>query len=184
MATKTFNLVNPRLVGTFDSSVKAKNAEDAMSTFWGRMTKHIEGNVPAFNATLQEGSGKKLHHFRIRESVHDGDEAVTDIKKLDVKMSSKGTDDLLKRSASASTSMQNGGRRRRKKSDDEDDSSSSDSEDDNEEYYRFLKYRKRVPISLAWYAPNVYSRTKSVDIFVPVWRRPHFVYTDIYLGRF
>ena len=179
MVSKTYHLVNPTIVGTFDSTVKSKNAKEAMETLWKRLAEHIEGNVPSFHTTLQLEGGSKLYHFKITESV-DGKNAVTDIEQVKVILDEKQKKQFLDQSNKVNAekmASQNGGRRR------SDDSSSSDSDSDSE-YYHYLKYRKNLPISLAWYAPTIYSRNSNLNLFIPVWRRPHFVYNQLWLSPF
>jgi hypothetical protein len=182
MVSKTYHLVNPTIVGTFDSSVNSKNAKEAMETLWNRLAEHIEGNVPSFHTTLQVKGSNKLYHFKITESV-DGKNAVADIEQVKVKLNEDQKKQFLTQAnkVTAETdkkmSSQNGGRRHI------DDSSSSDSDSDSE-YYHYLKYRKNLPISLAWYAPTLYSRNSNLNLFIPVWRRPHFVYNQLWVSPF
>ena len=177
---KDYTLINPKIVGEFDSTTNAKNENEAMANIWHLLGAQIEGNVPSFYTTLQEGKGGELHHFKITEKVK-GSVASSNIEKVDLKLGKKDKQAFLKQVEKVGmdtkdSDRQSGGRKRG------DDSSSSSDSDSDSEYYNYLKYRKNLPITLSWYAPLIYSQNRNFDLYIPVWRRPHFVYNQLWFG--
>jgi len=64
----TYNLVNPKIIGSmktkFTASTSLKAADDAFKT----LSQYFGNHMPEFNFTLEEGNGKLLH-FKANETV-------------------------------------------------------------------------------------------------------------------
>lgn len=174
-----YSLVNPKIDGTFGSTVEASSPDNAVQTLWDSLSEHIVGNVPSIMVTLQEGGNSgSLHHYKIKESVDEDKNAHISYDKISVKLSKSDEQNFVKQLNKLTT--QHGGdkkkRKRYKGSNDDDDSSDSDSDSDN--YYVF---KKRRPVKFLWYTPYIYSRNAHVNVTIPTIRP--FVYTRIWTPR-
>lgn len=177
-----YNLINPTIVGTFDSSVNAKSSKDAVSKIWSRLSEHIMGNVPDVAVTLQEGSSGKLHHFRIQEKVNDQKEANIKYTELKVTLTKEKKDKLLSKNKSLHAQAGGGKKKKKGRKRYEDDDSSSSSSDSDDEYYKFLKRRKSSIIELYAYNPYYYDTVVIDQVFIPTWKNYMFAYNEVWVG--
>ena len=67
---KSFKLVNPLIVGNFNTEYTSESGLDAVSQFWNDFSSHITSNVPHIYVTLQEGGSEKLTHYKISEKTN------------------------------------------------------------------------------------------------------------------
>ena len=66
----TYNLVNPYIQGSLETSVQAKNSIEAGKLIYNNLSEHFNNNLPKFLFTIQKGhSGKgKYYNFKVKES--------------------------------------------------------------------------------------------------------------------
>ncbi len=184
---KSFKLVNPLILGQFNTEYKADNGLDAIGQFWNDLSTHVTNNMPALYVTLKDEQNQ-ISHYKISEKLKGGSK-VTDytISELENKLNQTETESFIKsveKYESKKTAqiqrqiggVKNSGRRRDK------DSSSSDSDSDlsdSNDYYNFSKYRRLTqPISMWYYTPSIY-RVNSV--FIPTFNTPVVPYVKIWI---
>jgi hypothetical protein len=180
-----YKLVNPVIIGTFDSKFNAPSAENAAKNFWEKLTengKYISGNVPSFLFTLMETKNNALHHFKVQE-LPDGKFAEYTIDKIDVKLTKTQKDKFLngvKDVVSTHTVLSGGKKKRRRRDkDDSSSSSSSSSSSDDDDLFRYLRVKSiPTPISYWWYAPTIYNVPK---IFNPTFVAPVSPYVQLWI---
>ena len=68
MSTRSYQLINPLIEGTFNSVYDAKKPIEAADLFWKKMTEHINGYIPRFLFTIRDISSGDLNHFEIKEN--------------------------------------------------------------------------------------------------------------------
>jgi hypothetical protein len=192
-----YELVNPSIIGNFQTVYKTLNVEKAVEKFWKNLSKHITNNVPKIYVTFKDGSGT-LHHFKITEKLNsDSKTADYKINKIDSKLSKAQKDHFLSEVAkvkdkfNVSTNNQDGGKHhRRHRKHHKDDSSSTSSSysksstdtdsmyDDTDDYFDFAKFRNiNQPITYWWYTPSIYSVK---NVYVPTFNVPLTPYIENY----
>jgi hypothetical protein len=67
---KNYTLVNPCILGQFNTEYKAENGLEAASQFWNDLSSFTTNNVPQLFITLQDASTKDLIHFKISEKIN------------------------------------------------------------------------------------------------------------------
>jgi hypothetical protein len=178
---KQYKLVNPTVVGSIDTTVKAGSADNAMKSIWEKLSEHIMGNVPKIMVTIRENGTDKLFHYKIKETVNDSKEGHISFDQVKVNLSAALKKEFLSRSDSARS--QSGGKSDKKKRSRYDDSSDSDSDSDDE-FYKFMKFRKNSPISYYWYTPYLYtSLGTSLTLYNPVFKYPLIPYQEIWIPK-
>jgi len=172
---KSYKLVNPVIIGSFETSFNANDATSAAETFWKSLSPYITNNVPKFMFTLQEGGN--LHHFVVKESVRDGSKfADYSLDKINITMSAKQQKTFLDKVAKLSSMDQSGGKRKKRYEEDDSSSSSSDSDDD---YFNFAHLRKLNQPILYWsYTPTIYNTTTTT--YTPTFNVPLTPYTQLW----
>ena len=183
---KSFKLVNPLILGQFNTEYKAESGIDAIGQFWGDLSTHVTNNMPALYVTLKDESNQ-LTHYNISEKLKDGSK-ITDytISEVDTKMTAKESKKFLKKvekyekQTNAKIQRQSGGVKNPERKRDEDSSSSSSSSDsDSDDYYNFTKYRRLTqPISMWYYTPSIY---RVGSVFVPTFTVPIVPYVKIWI---
>ena len=187
---KSFKLVNPLIVGNFNTEFTAESGLDAVSQFWNDFSSHITSNLPHIYVTLQENGTNNLSHYKISEKTDTKSKnAEFSISEYNVELSNSQQKKLLnkvnefERKVNKQINRQVGGepekkpeRKRYNKS-----SSSSDSDSDDE-YFNFRKYRRLTqPISFFYYTPVIYE----VDsVFIPTFNVPLTPYVKLYMPMF
>ncbi len=76
-------LINP-LFSNNEFTSNNNNPYNAASEIWSNLSEYIRGHVPFFHYTIQNTNNGDMHHFKVNESVHDGDTVKYDIEKYDV----------------------------------------------------------------------------------------------------
>jgi len=184
---KNFSLVNPLILGQFNTEYKADNGINAISQFWNDLSTHVTNNMPSLYVTLKS-SDNQLSHYKISEKIKNGTR-ITDytITEFNREMSQKETDTFLEKVEKFKSEMnvkiqrQTGGAKKPSRDRDEDSSSSSESTDDDE-YYNFSKYRRMSqPISMWYYTPSIYNVN---SVFVPTFNVPIVPYIKIWVPTF
>jgi hypothetical protein len=184
-----FELVNPYIVGSFNTTYEADTAIKAAEKFWKALTeenKHVTNNVPQFLFTLK--GGDKLSHFIVHEkaSVSKDKNIEFSINEVAPKISSKRLETFNKnlekfKKECKDINSQSGGRHHHHKDDKgKDDDSSSSSSDYN--YVRdYVMFRNvESPILYWWYYPTLYT-TVYDSVFVPTFNYSYVPYVQIRL---
>ena len=187
---KSFKLVNPLIIGQFNTEYKAENGLEAISQFWNDLSTHLTNNVPNLYVTLKDGQNN-LSHYKIEEKLSGGSK-ITDfnISEFKLNLSQKAQHKFIEKVESfeqktnTKIAKQLGGAKAKQSRDSKDkrykdsSSSSSDSSDD-EDYYNFSKYKRLTqPISMWYYAPTLYN----VDsVFIPTFVSPIVPYVKLWL---
>jgi len=184
----TYRLVNPRIIGSFNSNVTAESSLKGAEKLWENLTKHITQNVPSFYFTIENVNDNSYHNFHVNESPEGkmANYSITDIgnefKQDDITKLKKMINDV------DDLETQNGGNRYGEKrykhvtsSKDIDDSSSSDSDDDYNyaTYKQLRKLKMKDPFSYWAYLPNIYHPVPKV--FIPTMLSPLIPYVEIRL---
>lgn len=186
---KTYSLVNPCILGQFNTVYKAENGLEAASQFWNDLSSFTTNNVPQLFITLEDKSSKDLVHFKISEKI-DSKTKISEytISELNVDVSDKnkktflkGVEDVKKK-VNSLVNKQTGGdsndkvKKHRKRYD---DSSSTSSISDDDEYFNFRKYKRMTqPISYWWYTPFIYNQP---SVFIPTFNVPIIPYVELWV---
>ena len=185
---KNYTLVNPCILGQFNTEYKAENGLEAASQFWNDLSSFTTNNVPQLFITLQDSATKDLVHYKISEKINPKskisdytiEEINVDVKPADKKTFLKGVTDV-KDKVSKLVSKQTGGAAEKDKKPRKryDDSSSTSSMSDDDEYFNFRKYKRMTqPISYWWYTPYLYNQP---SIFIPTFNVPIIPYVELWM---
>ena len=188
---KSFKLVNPLIVGSFNTDYTAETGLDAANQFWNDFSTHITGNLPNIYVTLREEGTRNLSHYKISEKVNKGSKSTEfTISEYNAELSDAKTKKFLKEvekyenKVNAKISRQTGGEVEKKpeKKRYKDSSSSSSSDSDSDNYYNFGKYRRLTqPITMFYYTPLLYSVP---SVFIPTFNVPLTPYVKLYMPMF
>jgi len=173
-----YNLVNPYVRGKIETSVKAKNSNDAASIIYANLSDHFNNSVPKFYFTLQKGGGK-FYHFKVTEK-REKNEINFKINEIQLDNNNYIKKEFQEKLDNIKNKIkeQEGGDKKRKKSkkkskkssrksdsDDSDSDSSSDySSDSDDLYIRSKRNYFSDPLYYWWYDPLVYRLDK---LFLP-----------------
>lgn len=188
---KSFKLVNPLIIGNFNTEYTAESGLDAVSQFWNDFSSHITSNVPHIYVTLQEGGSEKLSHYKISEKTNKKSKSAEfSIAEYSLDLSSKQEKAFLtqvnkfEEKVNSQISRQIGGdteKKSERKRYNASSSSSSDSDSDDE-YFNFGKYRRLTqPISFFYYTPLIY---KVDSVFLPTFNVPLTPYVKLWLPMY
>jgi hypothetical protein len=163
-----YELVNPHIGGTIDTSSSASNGLQAADTIWTRISKFFTNDVPSFPFTLRDTVNDTFFHYEVKEKKGTDGVANYKIKEIDVSVDPK-----TKQYLSNPTKYLSGGRPRRSRDDDDDDSSS----DEIFETLRLNNSMKKysLPIEYWWYYPTFYNRP---SVFIPTFVQPIVPYIE------
>jgi hypothetical protein len=195
-----YELVNPCILGQFNTSYETPKAIDAAKQFWNDLSPHLTNNIPQIAITLKDDSGK-LSHFMIKEKLSEGTKMANfTIKEINPKLSVSDKKallnavDKLKEKRSIQIKQQLGGRKKRYETEKESstsissesisestkstESDSDSSSDDDEDYFNFRRYNRiSQPIVYWHYTPSIYQETK---LFIPTFNNPLTPYVHIW----
>jgi hypothetical protein len=183
---KSYTLVNPCILGQFNTEYKTENGLEAASQFWNDLSSFTTNNVPQLFITIQDKQSKDLLHFKISEKINPKTK-VSDftIEEYNINVSEKKKKDLLKGVEEVKSKVeklvtkQTGGDKEKKSRKRYEDSSSSDSDSDDE-YFNLKKYKRMTqPLSYWWYAPYIYNTS---SIFIPTFNVPIIPYIELWWG--
>lgn len=188
---KSFKLINPLIIGQFNTEYKAESGLEAVSQFWNDLSSHITNNVPNIYVSLQDNNNN-LSHYKISEKLSGGskltDFTISEFKvDLSVKNKEKFLDKIksFENKTNKQITEQTGGARKQTRSrhkQSSSSSSSSDSDSDSDDYYNFTKYKKLTqPISMWYYTPNIYNVR---SVFIPTFTAPIVPYVKLWLPMF
>ncbi len=156
MPTRSYQVINPVIEGTFKDVYDAKKPIDAANDMWKNLSQHIVSHVPKFMFTMREISGGGLHHFEVSE---DKQKNSYRINKFDLEIGENQFNDFLNKvDQYGKTREQKGGHRRRKRYEDDDDSSSSSSTD----IYPVI--RRTSPIAMFHYNTRLYYTNDNLTV--------------------
>ena len=152
----TYTLVNPQILGSFETTVKADNSKKAGRQFYNALSEHFNNTIPRFFFTIQKGgSGKgKYYHFKVIEE-KDGDEVSYTLESVNNVKDSKIKSFEKKRDAFQRKCDQAGGGK--KDSEDDDDFVSEDGT--TRTFYSLFPTIWDYSIGYFWYDPYVYDLT-------------------------
>ena len=177
MPKQTYNLVNPKLLGSMTTSVKADNSLKAAKELYKGLSEHFNNTIPAFYFTIQKGgSGKgKLYNFKVTEE-KSGEEVDFTLEPFKVSNEKDAFESfqrkLNKFNAKCEQVGGEGGKRKGKKSKRSKDDSDSDSDFDEDDrldsiivgddewfrtFYGLYPTIYDYPISYFWYDPAVFN---------------------------
>ena len=148
MPTRSYQVINPVIEGTFKDVYDAKKPIEAADEMWKNLSQHIVSHVPKFMFSMREISGGGLYHFEVSE---DKQKNSYTINKLDLDIGENQFNDFLKKvDKYGKTREQKGGHRRKRYADDDSSSSSSSSSD----IYPMI--RRTSPIAMFHYNTRLY----------------------------
>lgn len=169
-----YTVVNPFMVGSFQTTYEGASALDAAKNFWGKFSSQLTNNLPSFSFTMQEDGSKKLSHFNVKEEMEGGKVNFVISEKI-LTLTDAAVDKLNKEIDSLKT--QYGGRRHR-----EEDDSSSSSDTDEQIIKKFNKMNKlrfnhlNSPIVYFRYFPGLYAVD---DVYIPTFITPVIPYVEV-----
>lgn len=184
---KSFKLVNPLIIGQFNTEYTAENGLQATEQFWHDLGSHITNNVPHIYITLKDEQNQ-LSHYKISEKLNSTSK-MTDFTineynlDLDASKKNKFLDNVSKfeKKTNSLIQRQSGGVKKPKRDRSKASSSSStDSDSDlDDDYYNFSKYKRLTqPISMWYYTPTLYNVN---SVFVPTFKSLVVPYVKLWL---
>ena len=175
-----YELVNPSILGQFNSTYEVTSSMDAAKQFWDDLSPHLTNNLPFMYITLKEQTGG-LHHFKIKEKISEGSKLANySIKEVKLNLTKKQEMDFLNKVEKTKTKKiaqiqsQVAGKSGRKRYDGKKDSS----DDDDDAYFNFTRYKRMNQPIVYWnYIPTIYRVTR---FFTPTFNVPLMPYIHIY----
>lgn len=178
-------LVNPLLIGQFNTTYNVYRPLDAAVNFWNDLSTHLTNNMPKMRITFMDDK-EVLYHFKIQERIQGGAKSVNfTVKQETHKISESDKKEFINFIKSEENKIKNkaedqsGGKMKNapnKKdyvisSSSSSSSNSSDSSDDeDDDLYDFSKYRRlSQPIIYYSYTPFIYKITR---FFTPTFVLP------------
>lgn len=180
-------LVNPLLIGQFNTTYNVDKPLDAAVNFWNDLSTHLTNNMPTMRISFLDEK-KELYHFKIKERLQGGSKSVNfTVKQENHKMSEKAKKEFInyveneEKKIKNKAENQSGGKIKNapnkkdykisSSSSTLSSSDSSDSSDDEDgELYDFSKYRRlSQPIIYYSYTPFLYKITR---FFTPTFVLP------------
>jgi len=162
-----YKLVNLTITEEFNSSIKAKNSNEAAQKLYSSLSEHFNNAVPQYLFTIQKGeSGSgKYYHYKAKES-RSGNDVTFTIKPFTIANEDMTTFNQ-KLAKFKGRTEQDGGKKKKtsRKSKKYDDSDDDDS--DSERYYKKINTYVPVantPMMWYWYDPLVYNTN---SVFIP-----------------
>jgi hypothetical protein len=68
--TYNFNLVNPKIDGTAQTTFKASSPSDAAKDIYESLSKNFANNVPRFFFSIEKEKNGKFYHFDVNEKIN------------------------------------------------------------------------------------------------------------------
>lgn len=159
-----YNLVNPTIIGSFDSTFSADNSLIAAKLAYTELSKNFNNHVPNMHITLQKG-GKKLYNFKVSEH-RDQNELSFTIESADHLIDKAAEKAFIGARTEFINSIKNGDFSGGKSDDDKRDRSIDLLKE--EILGRILPWiTYSDPISLYWYRPLLYG--SYIDWYLPSW---------------
>lgn len=152
----TYTLVNPQILGSMDTKIKADNSLKAAKQFYKSLSEHFNNTIPQFHFTIQKGgSGKgKYYHFKVSEEKN-GDEVDFTLEPIRVANESDSIERFENRLGDFKRKCnQVGGA---KKADKDDDLFDSDEDERVKTMWSLFPTVYDYPIGYYWYDPFIYN---------------------------
>ena len=171
-----YKLINPHIEGKFQKLYPGETAFDAAQGLWDNLSKNFTNHLPEFSFTMQRMQDNKMFHYRVNETIKEGDVNYT-ITELDMNLSAAKKKKFNEKLNDFQNKIQSGGKKHKKHHkrktkllDGEDESSSSSSSSSESEEYDVWMLNTHhlydAPISYFWYYPDLYQNTYDY-YFVP-----------------
>lgn len=167
-----YTVVNPFMVGKFETTYEGSDAMDAAQKFWTKFSTKLTNNLPLFSFTIKDIKTDKLHHFDVKEQMTGGG-VKTELTEKALVLSSSAVNKLNEEVSRLN--KQYGGRKSN------DDSSSSEDTD-----YKIIKKFNKLnklnfpqpygPIVYFKYFPGLYGME---DIYIPTFIAPVIPYIEL-----
>ena len=172
-----YEVINPLIVGSFDSSFDAATPIDAAKKFWVSLTqdnKLITNNVPRFMFTMK-GGNKDLHHFMVKEKFTGENKNVEmSIEEMTISIPKKTLASFnkqlkQKRETADKLVSQQGGSKKRYKDDDEKDKKDDSSSSSSDYHYMrdYMIFRDMNSPVLLWNYNTVLYQPLVTELFIP-----------------
>jgi len=187
-------LLNPLLIGQFNTTYNVDKPLDAAVNFWNDLSAHTTNNMPSMKITFMN-ENTELFHFEVKERLKAGSKSVNfTVKEKFYKISDankaifintvKRDEMKIKNKATKQSGGQSGGKMKNapnkkdykiqpsssSSSDSDSDSDSLDSSDKDGDLYDFSKYRRlSQPIIYYSYTPFLY---KITNFYTPTFVLP------------
>lgn len=171
-----FHLINPVIVGDFQTHFTGVSPLDAAKIFWKKFSGLIVNDVPQMCFTLRENSGI-LHHFSVKETITTGN--ITDYSITPIKLALAENAVIALNETYDKMLKQIGGKKKRYDTDDSTtDDSSSDSDDELVSKFNKIKnkLRRNQPIMYYHYIPSIYNVS---NLYIPTFVYPIAPYVEI-----
>lgn len=153
--TVTYTLVNPQVIGSMKTQIKADNSLKAAKQFYKSLSEHFNNTIPKFHFTIQKGgSGKgKYYHFKVTEE-KDGEEVDFTLEPIQLSNDAEALERFETRV--------NGFRRRCNqaggaKASKDDKLFDVDDDETSRVFYSLFPTVYDYPIGYFWYDPYVYN---------------------------
>lgn len=162
----TYTLVNPQIVGSMKTQIKADNSLKAAKTFYKSLSEHFNNTIPKFHFTIQKGgSGKgKYYHFKVSEEKED-DEVNFTLEPVKVPEEKDSMERFESKLSTFKRKCEQAGGAKPSKDDSLFD---SDEEDTFRTFYSIFPTVYDFPIGYFWYDPHVYNlSTYFIPTFYP-----------------
>ena len=148
---ETFQLANPYLEGSINTSFDATEPIDAAKQMWLTLAEHVVQHVPNTMFTMRNVKTNKYHNFDISENAETGKFMINELDlEVDNKKIEKFTENVDKYIANRD-SNQTGGKKRYKK-----ESSTSSSSSSTSIYSNNPTIIRTSPISFYHYTTGIY----------------------------
>ena len=169
-----YKLINPHIEGKLQTLHAGESAFDAAKNLWDTLSANFTNCVPEFSFTIERVKDNKMFHFRVNESVKDGNVDYT-ISELDVKLTAAKKKKFNEKLSTFKNKVQSGGKKKRKKRKkrkrdyDDDDLDFDDSDSDVFDVFMLGDHMLYdSAISYFWYYPDFYPYQYDY-YFVPTW---------------
>lgn len=153
----TYSLVNPQILGSIDTKIKAGNSLKAAKQFYKSLSEHFNNTIPNFHFTIQKGgSGKgKFYHFKVSEERNENEVDFT-LESIQIANESESVTRFKSRlSAFKKKCEQVGGAK--EKHDSDSDLFNSEDDEHTKTLLNVLPTVYNYPIGYFWYDPVIYS---------------------------
>lgn len=152
----TYTLVNPQILGSMDTKIKADNSLKAAKQFYKSLSEHFNNTIPQFHFTIQKGgSGRgKYYHFKVAEEKN-GDEVDFTLEPVKIANEDEAVERFENRLGDFKRKCSQAGGA--KKADADDDLFDSDEDDRVKTLWSIFPTVYDYPIGYFWYDPFIYS---------------------------
>lgn len=171
-----YKVLNPIIIGKFNSEYNAETALDAVKEFWSKLSDKIINNIPQMGVTLEDSNGK-LHHFKILEDMTSSKVIDFKIAPLYLTLPENATQSLKQKykDLKSSKTLHGGARSHRY---DTDDSPSDDEKSDElvDKFEKLHALKRNQPIVYYYYNPSIY---RLDSLYIPVFAYPIAPYIEM-----